>query len=131
MLWSRSDRDARRQKVLDELLEMDAEHRRRRLDLAVAAGEVHSDEMTATMQLVTRLDALRLMSVPAGGRLPGARNSGLNTAPVAVAVVGEETASGLAKNLVALEIALPAESAAGSSSVLTDEGGPSISWLRP
>lgn len=130
MLWSRSDRDARRQKVLDELLEMDAEHRRRRLDLAVASGEVHSDEMMATMQLVTRLDALRLMSVPAGGRLPGARNS-VHPAPVAVAVAEGEGASGLGENLVALEIALPAESASVSSSVLTDEGGPSISWLRP
>ena len=101
MLWSRSDRDARRQKVLDELLELDSEHRRRRLELAVAAGDVHSNEMAATMQLVNRLEALRLMSVPVGGRLPGGRSSILDPAPVAVAVVTDDGPATLAEAMAA------------------------------
>lgn len=131
MLWSRSDRDARRQKVLDELLDLDAEHRRRRLELAVAAGEVHSTEMAATMQLVNRLEALRLMSVPVGGRLPGGRSLMLDPGPVAVAVVTEDGPATLAEAMAAFGIELTAESEAVSVSGPTEESEPSISWLRP
>jgi hypothetical protein len=131
MLWSRSDRDARRQKVLDELLELDAEHRRRRLELAVAAGEVHSSEMAATMQLVNRLEALRLMTVPIGGTLPGGRSSRPDQAPVAVAVVTDDGPASLAEAMAAFKIQVPAESEAASTTGSLEKSEPSISWLRP
>lgn len=71
MFWTRSDREARRQEVLDELLELDPSRRRLRLDIAVAAGEVKRSEVELALVLVKRLDALRVMTVPASGYLPG------------------------------------------------------------
>jgi hypothetical protein len=71
VFWSRSNRQARRQQVLDELLTLEPGERRGRLELAVTAGDVRAGEVDAALQLVNRLDALRVMVVPAGGLLPG------------------------------------------------------------
>ena len=71
MLWSRPRRDARRQKVLDELLELEPEERPARLEAAVAAGDVRADEVDSALRLVHRLEALEVMTVPPSGRLPG------------------------------------------------------------
>jgi hypothetical protein len=80
MFWSKSDREARRQKVLDELLEVDSADRRRRLDEAVAAGDVRAGEVEQALRLVARLDALRVMTIPHvnGGLRPGSE-SGLES----------------------------------------------------
>jgi hypothetical protein len=75
MFWSRSGREARRRKVLDELLELDPQDRPGRLESAVASGDVRADEVHDALQLVSRLDALRLMTLPSKGlktTLPGA-----------------------------------------------------------
>lgn len=69
MLWSRNSREARRQKVLDELLEVEPADRPTRLQEAVAAGDVRANEVEQALRLVERLDALRVMTIPhvAGG----------------------------------------------------------------
>jgi hypothetical protein len=71
VFWTRTRRDARRQKVLDELLELDPAERRGRLDIAVAAGDVRRSEVEEALRLIQRLDGLRVMTVPSAGRLPG------------------------------------------------------------
>ena len=71
MFWTRHSREARRQKVLDELLDLEPGERRGRLDAAVAAGDVHADEIDSTLLMVHRLDALRVMTIPPGGVLSG------------------------------------------------------------
>ncbi len=64
MFWSKTDREARRQKVLDELLEVDAADRRNRIEQAVVAGDVRAGEVEQALRLVDRLDALRVMTIP-------------------------------------------------------------------
>lgn len=71
MLWTRSRREAKRQMVLDELLGLDPSERRGRLELAVAAGDLQVDEVDTALRMVQRLDALRVMTIAASGRLPG------------------------------------------------------------
>ena len=66
---TKSRRDERRQKVLDELPELDPAARRSRLDQAVAAGDVRSDEVESALRLVQRLEALSVFTIPPmGGR---------------------------------------------------------------
>ena len=71
MFWTRASRAARRQKVLDELLGLDPAERRGHLEVAVAAGDVRADEVDSALLLVQRLDALRVMTIPPSGLLPG------------------------------------------------------------
>jgi hypothetical protein len=89
MFWNRVRREARRQKVLDELLELDPNDRRARLEAAVAAGDVRADEVDSALQMVHRLDNLRGMTLPTQGLqrgLPGSPRFALKP-------VEEETAS--------------------------------------
>lgn len=72
MFWNRSAREARRQKVLDELLDLDPQARRRRLQEAVAAGDVREVEVEQALNLVGRLDALRVMAIPGAHDRAGA-----------------------------------------------------------
>jgi hypothetical protein len=74
VFWSRMRRDMRRQIVLDQLIEMDFESRLKRLDAAVAAHEIKRDEVDSALRIVERLDRVREMRVPLGGRLPGWEN---------------------------------------------------------
>lgn len=67
MFWTRARREERRQRVIDELLDIAPEERRQRLDLAVAAGDIHKNEVDGALQLVQRLDALRAMTIPPNG----------------------------------------------------------------
>lgn len=62
MFWNRTGREARRQEVLDELLELDPSQWQARLELAVAAGHVRAGEVEETLRLVHRLDAVRVMT---------------------------------------------------------------------
>jgi hypothetical protein len=62
VFWSRTRREARRQKVLDELLELDPSQRQARLELAVAAGDVRATEVEEALRLAHRLDSLRVMT---------------------------------------------------------------------
>ena len=64
MFWNRAAREARRQQVLDELIELAPEARQARLDRAVAEGDVRAAEVDQALRLVGRLDALRVMTVP-------------------------------------------------------------------
>ena len=73
MLWSKTGREARRQRVLDELIEIDPVDRPSRLQEAVTAGDVRANEVDQALRLVDRLDALRVMSIPhVDGGLRGA-----------------------------------------------------------
>jgi hypothetical protein len=93
MFWSRSGREARRRKVLDELLELDPQDRPGRLESAVAAGDVRADEVRDALQLVSRLDALRLMTLPSKGlktTLPGAVR--IHPAPATDEGTGDDSA---------------------------------------
>ena len=69
MFWNRAAREARRQKVLDELIELTPQERRSRMDQAVVEGDVRAGEVEQVLRLVGRLDALRVMTIP------GARNA--------------------------------------------------------
>jgi hypothetical protein len=62
VFWRRTSREARRQEVLDELLELDQGQRQARLELAVAAGQVRPDEVEETLRLVHRLEGLSVMT---------------------------------------------------------------------
>jgi hypothetical protein len=64
MFWSKTGREARRQRVLDELIEIDPVDRPSRLQEAVTAGDVRATEVEQALRLVDRLDALRVMSIP-------------------------------------------------------------------
>ena len=64
MLWNRAAREARRRKVLDDLIELSPEDRRLRMDQAVAEGDVQAGEVEQALLLISRLDALRVMTVP-------------------------------------------------------------------
>jgi hypothetical protein len=69
VFWSRTSREARRQEVLDELLELEPSQRQARLELAVAAGHVRAKEVEETLRLVHRLDALRVMTFYTSSKL--------------------------------------------------------------
>ncbi|MGD0018179.1 MAG: hypothetical protein ABSD62_02910 [Candidatus Limnocylindrales bacterium] len=64
MFWNRAAREARRGKVLDDLIELTPEERRLRMDLAVAEGDVRAGEVEQALRLISRLDALRVMTIP-------------------------------------------------------------------
>ena len=67
----KSRREERRQKVLDELPELDPAARRGRLDQAVAAGDVRPDEVESALRMVQRLEALSVFTIPPIGGRPG------------------------------------------------------------
>jgi hypothetical protein len=72
VFWSRTSREARRQEVFDELLELDQSQRQARLELAVAAGHVRPTEVEETLRLVHRLEGLRVLTLhPGSGRASG------------------------------------------------------------
>jgi hypothetical protein len=112
VFWTRNRREARRQQVLDELLAMDPNDRRGRLDVAVVAGDVRKDEVESALRLVGRLDALRVMTIPPSGRLPGG-----------IVPIGE----GLLARHAALEAELASEAgngaAGGNGAAATAESG--------
>lgn len=133
MFWSRSVREARRQKVLDELLELDPKDRRGRLELAVVAGAVQPNEIEPALQTVRRLDALRMMSMQIGGRLPGGQEQvrrRTQTYPAGEATVADAILA-QAERPAAPEDAPVAETGAISIDSLPAENEPSIAWLRP
>ena len=66
----KSRREELRQKVLDELPELDPAARGRRLDQAVAAGDVRPDEVESALRLLQRLEALSVFTVPPIGARP-------------------------------------------------------------
>ena len=64
MFWNRVAREARRQKVLEDLIDLTPEERLQRMDRAVADGDVRAEEVDQAIRLVGRLDALRVMTIP-------------------------------------------------------------------
>lgn len=74
MFWNRAAREARRQKVLDDLIDLDPEERRLRINQAVAEGDVRAGEVEEALKLVSRLNSLRVMTIP------GARDAAPSTA---------------------------------------------------
>lgn len=64
MFWNRAAQEARRQKVLDELIELTPDERRLRMDRAVTEGDIRPEEVAQALRLVERLDALRAMAIP-------------------------------------------------------------------
>ncbi len=137
MFWTRARREARRQKVLDELLELDPGDRLERLDLAVAAHELRPDEVGPALHMVERLDRLRQIRVQFRGRMPGWENL-----PQPLLMPGSQAKS---RPLVGRRPrpALPAvrESRPAASDLASieptvadasaEESWPSIAWLRP
>jgi hypothetical protein len=69
--WSK--RAEKRQRALEELLWLDPVDRERRIVAGVASGEFRADEAESALRLVSRLDSLRSMSLPEGGRLLGGK----------------------------------------------------------
>jgi hypothetical protein len=67
VFWNRAAREARRQKVLDELIELAPEDRQQRMNQAVAEGDVRAGEVEQALRLVGRLEALRIMTIPGHG----------------------------------------------------------------
>jgi len=108
MFWSRTDREARRQKVLDELIDVEPADRVNRLQEAVTAGDVRADEVEQALRLVDRLDALRVMTIPhVDGGFRAAHASDLETVvqtheaesePAASEVPGSPEAGRVAKS---------------------------------
>ena len=88
MFWSRTGREARRQKVLDELLEVAPADRARRLEEAVAAGDVRAGEVEQALRLVDRLDAVRVMAIPH----PDGGTKGADAPDVEMDAASEDTA---------------------------------------
>ncbi len=72
MFWSRTGREARRQRVLGELLELDPNQRQAFVDRAVAAGDVRRGEVEEVLRIAHRLEGLRVMTLdPSSGRTSG------------------------------------------------------------
>ena len=69
--WSK--RAEKRRRALEELLWLDPVDRERRIIAGVASGEFSADEAESALRLVSRLDSLRSMSLPRGGRLLGGK----------------------------------------------------------
>ena len=126
MFWTRHSRDARRQKVLDELLDLDPGERRERLEAAVGVGDVHANEVDAALLMVNRLDALRVMTIPTSGVLS---RTTLPVAPIGVPDDGEDADPVWA-------VRLPAQRPAEDAWVPTDDAAIPIvadaepSWPR-
>lgn len=161
MLWSRSRREERRQKVLDELLELDPEERPGRLEIAVATGDVRADEVDEALRLVHRLDELRVMTIPPSSRLPGGivpiieypvpeQKLDVTSIPVVSVDVVEAASLRITADLAARKarasarssrqrrlrfaaIRVPAEELAAVAVAESphEESWPSIEWLRP
>ncbi len=93
MFGQRDKRVARRQRALEELLWLDPVERERRIIAAVAAGDFTADEVDASLRLVMRLDMLREMDLPAGGRLIGSveadHGAGISSDDVELSMVAE------------------------------------------
>ena len=68
MFRKRPSRPARRQQVMEELIDLDPLERRIRLNRAVADGDVRADEMEVLLRTVGRLDDLRVMAIPTAYR---------------------------------------------------------------
>jgi hypothetical protein len=64
VFWNRAAQEARRQKVLDELIELTPDERRLRMDRAVTEGDIRPEEVAQALRVVDRLDALRAMAIP-------------------------------------------------------------------
>ena len=95
MFWSKTGREARRQRVLDELIEIDPVDRPSRLQEAVTAGDVRSIEVEQALRLVDRLDALRVMSIPhVDGGLRGAAH-GTDTENLVGVAEAQSAAAGI------------------------------------
>lgn len=122
MFWKKTAREEKRQVVLDELIEMDPDKRRRRLELAVSEGDVRPAEVDQALRLVNRLDALRVMSIP--GRLGAADPAPETKAASVEAESADQTAQSKgrmrrrhASRRRARSIRVPAEFAAGNGSL--------------
>lgn len=102
MFWSRGRRQARRQKVLDELLGLEPAERRQRLQQAVVAGDVRPGEVDQALRLVARLDAVRIMTLPIADGVT--RRAEIGAEPVGQsAPVGEPMPSWLAAEPLPLD----------------------------
>lgn len=64
MLRDRSGRERRHEQILDELAGLEPPDRPRRLAEAVAAGDILSDEADQALRIMSRLDAMRTMTIP-------------------------------------------------------------------
>jgi hypothetical protein len=83
VFWNRAAREARRQQVLDELIDLEPEARRARLDRAVSEGDVRTAEVDQALRIVGRLDALKVMTIPGLRAVPAAADTGSGAAVVA------------------------------------------------
>jgi hypothetical protein len=105
VFWNRAAREARRQQVLDDLIDLNPEERRLRMDRAVAEGDVRAGEVEQALRIVARLDALRVM------RIPGARDEAPSIAatteapPAPVSLEAVTKPSRSAGRRVAVEVA--------------------------
>jgi hypothetical protein len=126
VFWTRGRREERRQKVLDELLELDPEERRQRLNLAVAAGDMRADEVDGALQLVQRLDALRVMSIPPNGRTAGEIPPDADQ-PVAAEDEAEAFSASDAAPAEEIDRSMPAP--AELEPPIAAEPAPEVSWL--
>jgi hypothetical protein len=91
VFWNRAAREARRQKVLDDLIELSQEERRRRLDQAVAEGDIRAGEVDQALRLVARLEALSVMTIP-GTRKAAASDGEASDGAAAVGLTDQAAA---------------------------------------
>ena len=158
MFWNKAARNARRQQVLDELIDVPAEDRRIHLYRAVAEGDVRAREVEQALRLVSRLDALREMEIPTAFGPGKTRTAGAGQGAMTPAEADASNRSPRARRRVAMEVALTSETSPSSSSRAAgllsrgtleairrpgsgdqgsgtsappDDQKPSIAWLRP
>jgi len=81
VFWNRAAREARRQKVLEDLIDLTPEERLLRMDRAVADGDVRADEVDQAIRLVGRIDALRVMTIPGPRSAAPLEGSNVNVPP--------------------------------------------------
>jgi hypothetical protein len=127
VFWTRSGRDVRRQRVLDELLDLDPADRQGRLDIAIAAGDIRPNEVEYALRMVHRLEALRVMTIPSSAYLPGGIVSVIER-QTAVETEAEPLAGDLLLESAEADLAETPHSEATTISIFV-EPEPASSWL--
>jgi hypothetical protein len=147
VFWKRVSRQVRRQKVMDELTDLDPTERRIRLNRAVADGDIRGDEMDVLLRTVGRLDELKVMAIPSRfNRWPAEELIGASVTEMHLAV---PAARARARSRVAIDVApepqirssRPGLRVAAARKVVArrpvtvgakaEDDRPNISWLRP
>ena len=91
--------------MLDDLIDLNPEERRLRMDRAVAEGDVRAGEVEQALRIVARLDALRVMRIPGVRDEAPSINATTQAPPEPLALEAVTKPAPSASRRVAIEVA--------------------------